>query len=183
MQPMSGHELQKHINKKRRELINEHRRHENLEKMMIELNKQRIREEEALKNKYEKLFKPFYNKQSNAFKKRKNALENMVTYGQQVYPNPQNTIKAQSLRERFAARRIASMLGKHIHTILAANYVPGGPAYNRAHQRFLAGAATTQPLPKIEPSPHRGAVLALLKMSRGPLFPNSNSESGKRRRF
>ena len=133
---MHENELQRHMNRKRLELMNAHRKHENLERRMVEIRKQWIQEEKALENKYERMIKPLESEQAIQARRRKNAAENLATYGLNMKLTPEETFALIALRTNTAGRRLASFFRKHKHTLLAANYVPGGPGYNRAHREF-----------------------------------------------
>jgi hypothetical protein len=137
---MHENELQRHMNRKRLELMNAHRKHENLERRLVEINKQKIRDEKALENKYNRMVKPLETEQAVQARRRKNAAENLVTYGLNLKLTPEETFAMLAIRTDIAGRRLASFFRKHRHTILAAKYLPGGPGFNNARRRFYEEA-------------------------------------------
>ena len=187
---MNENELRRHLNQRIFNIGKEHMKGYNTRRKINNLAQKQREEEQKLLKEYANKQRAIRNRYQEMYHKEYKRLE---------APNHTRTgihATMEVLARQLRVPNLVSYIGtrrKQMNEIdkkrklnaAHAEFRPGGPGHKRASNRFLAGAATMQPIPPIEPSPHRGAVLALLKMSRGPLFPNSNSnsESGKRRRF
>jgi hypothetical protein len=166
------------------ELLNErihrigktHEKRANVRRKINDMSRQQRNEELALVREFEHKRRQIRNRYEEKYRAEFERIEQLTRETEEIHA-AMNVLGRQL---GIPQNRMLNYIGSRHQHVQALNFKPGGNGYLRAHQRFLQGAATMKPIPPIEPSPHRGAAIALKKLSRNQ-WPNS--ESGKRRRF